>query len=383
MSAPLSYIEISKANLEHNIGEFRKRLPQGTTLVAVVKANAYGHGLKEIVSIAEPIVDAFQVDDIEELRALRAFTAKPAYVFGYVRLDDLAEAISLGATLGVYTIETISRLSAIAQKSGKIIPVHLKIDALLGRQGIVLEAVHTFIEEAKKYSHVQIEAVYSHFSNIEDTDDLDHARVQYKALMEAKLHVATHGFPDVRHHISATSGFLVEQEGNWGGTFVRLGIGMYGLWPSAQLHKRFSGSIELRPVLSWMTKLAQVKEVPAGYPIGYGLSYVASQPMKIAIVPQGYSDGYDRGFSNNSFVLIGGTVCPIVGRVAMNMFAVDVSHLQYVRQEDEAVLIGNSFGSAEDRQGKVISADMLAERIGTINYEIVARISPLLPRIMQ
>ncbi|MCU0660490.1 MAG: alanine racemase [Candidatus Pacebacteria bacterium] len=373
MSVPLSYIHISRANLEHNIGVFRKRLPADTMLVAVVKANAYGHGLKEIVSIAEPLVDAFQVDDIEELRAIRVFTAKPVYIFGYVPRGALSELVALNGILGVYDLETVSLLSTFAQKSGKVIPVHVKIDALLGRQGILIEELPMFIEKIKTYSHVALEAVYSHFSNIEDTDDLDHARKQYKVLIEAKQYAAMHGFPEVRHHISATSGFLVEQEGNWGGVFVRLGIGMYGLWPSSQLRKRFSSSITLLPVLSWMTKLAQVKEVPAGYPIGYGLSYVTAQPMKIGIVPQGYSDGYDRGFSSNGFVLVGGTSCPIVGRIAMNMFAVDVSGLAGVVEEDTVILIG-------EQGHEVVSADALAERIGTINYEIMARISPLLPR---
>ena len=163
-----------------------------------------------------------------------------------------------------------------------------------------------------------------------------------------------------------------------GGTsdLVRPGIGLYGMWPSDDLKERLGKEgLVLKPVLRWVTHIAQVKTLPAGHPVGYGLTFVTSKPTKIAVIPQGYSDGYDRGLSNKGEVLIGGTRCPVLGRVAMNMFVADVSHLESVNREDEVVLLGA-------QRGERITAEEIAGRLDTINYEITTRISPLLPRII-
>jgi alanine racemase len=376
MEKHLSFIEINSTNLRANIASFRNILPSGNRLVAVVKANAYGHGLKEILQIAEPFVDAFQVDDIEELREARNHSNKPIYVFGYVLKEHLREAVSLRGTLGVYDLEHLSLLNEIGKEMNAPITIHLKIDALLGRQGILREEVERYAEEIKKLPFIKIEAVYSHFSNIEDTDNLSHAKVQHRLLIAAKDAMHAHGFQDIWHHISATSGILVDQSQNWSGSMLRLGIGMYGLWPSRGLEIRYGSTIQLKPVLSWITHIAQVKRVPAGYPIGYGLTAVTKQETTIAVIPNGYSDGYDRKLSNNAEVIIRGEKCPILGRVAMNMFVVDVSRVSQASAEDEVHLIGTE-------EHEAITAESLAEKIGTINYEVVSRISPLLPRIIK
>lgn len=154
-----------------------------------------------------------------------------------------------------------------------------------------------------------------------------------------------------------------------------IGIGMYGLWPSEDLRVQHKDRIELKPVMRWVSHIAQIKTLPTGYTIGYGLTYTTDRPTKIAVIPQGYSDGYDRGLSNRGEVLIHGQRCQILGRVAMNMFVVDVSHLDTVSVEDEVVLLGSQGNDS-------ITAEELAERIDTINYEIVARISPFLNRVV-
>lgn len=375
MIKSLSYIELSKRNLLHNIRCFRTLIPRDAILVAVVKANAYGHGLGEIVTATKKHIDAFQVDDIEELREIRRYTNKRVLVFGHVMKTDLEEATSLGAVFGVYDKEILKQINRIGKKKKKNIEVHLKIDALLGRQGILLSEVAEYAALIKNLSFVRLGAVYAHFSNIEDTKNLSHAKRQQKQLLQAKEILHGSGFLTVIYHISSTAGLLSDVRTNWGGAYVRLGVGMYGHWPSQHLEKSFSKKIVLKPVMRWVSHLAQVKTIPAGYPVGYGLTFVSKKRMVIGIVPQGYSDGYDRGFSNNGEVLVRGICCPVIGRVAMNMFAIDVSKVRSAAVCDEVVLMGS-------QRAKEITVEAMAQRLNTINYEILARISQKLPRVV-
>jgi alanine racemase len=371
----LSKIEISKSAIINNVKILKGLLPIQSKFVCVVKANAYGHGDIEVVKILDSHVGLFQVDDIEELRRVRAVTDKPVLVLGYVSLSDLEECIRLDATLGVYNLETIKALEKIAKKLDREIIIHLKIDAFLGRQGILESDLDLFSRVLIQSKYIKLEAVYSHFSDIEDTNNIVHAEKQYEYLINIKNTLISGGFPQIKHHISATSGLLSDIKNNWNGVYARVGIGTYGLWPSGALHKRFKNKLKLTPILRLVSKVAQIKTIPKNFPVGYGQTYVSPKVMKIAVVPVGYSDGYDRGLSNNSFVLIRGLKCPLIGRVAMNMFVVDVSKLKIIKLEDEVVLIG--------KQGKAeITADDIACRIGTINYEIIARLSALLPRVI-
>lgn len=370
---PLSFLELSSSRLCANISTFKKLLSQGTCLIAVIKANAYGHGLKEVVGISQNLVEGFQVDDIEELREARKYTKKTIFVFGYIQKSDLGELVNLKGIAGVYGKDTIEVLNKVGQKLNKKIKIHLKIDALLGRQGIMPFEVEQFGKFLRTKKFIELEAVYSHFSDIEDTNNLNHAKAQYKVLLQAKDALEKIGFKNLKHHISATSGFLSDTKSNWTSCMVRLGIGMYGLWPSKKIEKKCSKSLTLKPVLRWVSHLAQVKIVPKGFPIGYGQTFKTKREMRIGVVPQGYSDGYDIGFSNNSFVLVNSQKCPVIGRVAMNMIAVDLSKVLKAEVEDEVILLG-------EQGNECITAEELADKIGTINYEIVARISSLLPR---
>jgi alanine racemase len=371
---PITKIEISRENLLHNLNQCRKNVAQGTKIAAVVKANAYGHGVREVVGVIEKEIDYFQVDDLQELIEIRQYTEKPVLVFGYVSEDQIEKAISLNAILGVYDLNIIKKIDEVSAATNKTSTVHIKIDSFLGRQGIMLDEVQNFLVEVQKLKNIKVEAVYSHFSNIEDTSNLDHAKKQFDGLMSVKKIAQENGFPEITHHISATSGIMTDsgQDGdhNWNGTIVRFGIGLYGMWPSSDLREKHEGNFELKPVLRWVTKVAQVKTIPANYPIGYGCTVITDKPKKIAVVPQGYSDGYDRLLSNKGEVLIGGARCPVLGRVAMNMFVVDVTGVD-VKMGDEVVLLG----------GK-ISAEEIAQKIDTINYEITTRIWPKLDRVV-
>ncbi|HLD21769.1 MAG TPA: alanine racemase [Patescibacteria group bacterium] len=373
MPEPLSHIEISKKNLIANVRAIRGFIGRDVSLAAVIKANAYGHGQNEVASVLEPYVDYFQVDDVEELRLLRTVTQKPTFVFGYVAKNELEESLRLNAILNIYDLERLRKVSTIARKLNITPTVHIKIDACLGRQGLLIEEVSAFLKQIKKITNVHIGGVYSHFANIEDTTDNSHALKQIETFKKAVVLFQEAGFSHIQTHISATSGILVYEKKHLQNPIVRFGIGTYGMWPSEGLQKKFHRTLALRPVMRWVSHIAQIKTVPKGYTIGYGLTYQTKRLAQIAVIPQGYSDGYDRGLSNCGKVLIGGKRCRVLGRVAMNMFVVDVSKVKNARVEDEVVLLGT--------QGQeTITAEELAKKIDTINYEITTRISPLLPR---
>ncbi|MEK7572337.1 MAG: alanine racemase [Patescibacteria group bacterium] len=392
----LSYIELSKKNLIHNF-KVLKSITKNTKIIAVIKGNAYGHGQNEIAKILEPYADYFQVNSILELRLLRKISHKKTFVLGYVQKADLFEAIKLCCILSVFSIEKLKEVNEIAKKLKIKQKVHAPIDAYLGREGFLKNELTEFFKEVKNCRNVTLTGIYAHFANIEDTrpteqsfgrvNNFTHAKKQINKYEETIKLAKKMGFKHLQTHISATSGLLVYetrllpkhreggQENKKINDFVRLGIGIYGLWPSEHIKYLYKNKMELKPVLSWKTKIAQIKNLPAGHNIGYGLTYMTYEPMKIAVIPVGYADGLDRGLSNNGKVLIKGTKCEILGRIAMNMFVVDVTHLNNVTTEEEVVIIGQQ-GDQE------ITAEEIAKKIDSINYEIVTRLSPLLPRMV-
>lgn len=374
MTRPLSYLEIEGEALRHNVRAIASLLRPGIKVAAVVKGNAYGHGQQEVTQALMDSVDYFQLDDIEELRVLRQTSQKPCLVLGYIQTADLEEALTLGCELAVYDFERLDALDAIARRLGKRATVHAKVDAYLGRQGLLLEDIERFGKEIRLRGHIHLKAAYSHFANIEDTPDFAHAQRQIDCYQQALEVLKGCGFEALGTHLSSTSGVLAYETFYGVNSLARVGIGAYGLYPSEQLAASYA-HLHLRPALRWVSHVAQVKTLPAGFPVGYGLTYVTDRETRVAIVPQGYSDGYDRGLSSKGVVLINGHRCPVIGRIAMNMFAADVTCVPHVKPEDEAVLLG---AQGEER----ITAEEIAAKIDTINYEVTTRISPLLPRTL-
>lgn len=370
----LSYIELSKENLYHNIYKFKEFLHPKTKIIAIVKANAYGHGLREIVESSKVYIYAFGVNTIEEARVVRSLTNKEIFIFGYVPLLDIEKVLELKVNLGVYNKETIQKLNIVSKRNKTVTPVYIKIDALLGRQGILVNELPSFLLYLKSLKNIRVRGLYAHFANIEDTSDFSHAQKQIDLLHIAENLLQKNGLKSVTTHISATSGVLEYEQDKGLHQYVRIGIGLYGLWPSKGIKNHWEHMVSLKPIMRWVTHVAQVKTLPKGHPVGYGLTYITQKSMRVAVIPQGYSDGYDRRLSNIGEVLIRGRRCPVLGRVAMNMFVVGVSHVPNIGLEDEVVLLGKQ-GNEE------ITIDEVAEKIGTINYEVVSRISPLLPRV--
>ena len=372
----LSYIEISKDNLIHNIKQFRDLLKGKTKLAAVIKANAYGHGDKEVAKIASPFVDYFQVDSIEEVLRVRTVTKKPILIFGFLNEDGIKKAIEINAILCAFDLIHILKINHIASNLKKKVKIHLAIDSYLGREGIMPSQVENIIKEIKNLQYIILDGVYSHFANIEDTMNSTHSNRQIDTYHKCVEVFRENGYKDINTHISATSGILVYEKGDNPHSIVRLGIGLYGMWPSEHLEYLNKKKITLKPVLKWVTHVAQVKIIPANYPIGYGLTYITKKATRIAVIPQGYFDGLTRSLSNNGSFLIKGKKAKILGRVAMNMTVVDVSHIKDVKEGDEVVIIGT-----QDKAK--ITAEAVARHMGTINYEVTTKISALLPRVIK
>ncbi|MBM3296315.1 MAG: alanine racemase, partial [Candidatus Aminicenantes bacterium] len=314
----------------------------------------------------------------EEASVLReAGLRVPVLILGYVPLDGLGEAVRLGARLTVSDERTVARLADVCRRMKKKAFLHLKVETGTHRQGIRPEDAPRLARRILARRELVLEGLSSHFANIEDTTDPSYPRKQLELYTATLAALERRGVRVPAAHMSCTASAILFPETHH--ALVRVGIGLYGLWPSKEtflscrLQKR--RPIELRPVLSWRCRVSQVKRAPRGAAIGYGGTYRTTRPSKLAVLPVGYSDGYGRALSNASFVLIRGRRAPVRGRVAMNFTVADVTDIPGVRLEDRATLIGRD---GED----ACSAEHLASLTGTIAYEVLSRISPVLPRVL-
>ncbi len=375
----LHWVEIDSSALIHNIHQFRRLIGRKRKLLATVKANAYGHGILDVSKIAlRAGADWLGVHSLEEGLMLRKEGLScPILVVGYVALEDLREAVLQDLRLTVYNFETIDRLAKVCLELGKKVSLHVKIETGTYRQGIREENVLSFIKKAQESSGLVIEGIFSHFANIEDTTDHTYARFQLEnfkriiqSLEENKINVPV-------KHTACTAAAILFPETYY--DLVRVGIGMYGLWPSKETYLscllQQREPLQLRPILSWKARIAQIKKVPQSAFVGYGCTYRTTRETVLAVLPIGYYDGYDRSLSNSSYVLVRGKRAPLRGRIAMDFIMVDITDIPGVELEDEVVLIGQD-------GDEVITADSLALLVGTINYEIVTRINPRIPRVV-
>ncbi|MEW6407375.1 MAG: alanine racemase [Patescibacteria group bacterium] len=396
-----TWIEINKSSLIKNIAQFKKIISPKVKFCAVVKSNAYGHGLSEVAKICqENGADWLGVDSIDEALILKkAGVAKlPILILGYVPLARLFEAVTNQFRLTVYNKETILALveipnskfqipnksqiqnfkiqnkSKIKNLKSEIINVHIKVETGTSRQGVLEKDILDFVRLIKKYPQINIEGLSTHFANIEDTTDHSYAMMQLERFKRIVALLEKNGISIPIKHTACSAATILFPQTHF--DMVRVGISMYGLWSSRETRVSANSlrRINLQPALIWKTKIAQIKELETGTPISYGLTEKLSRDSKLAILPVGYWDGYDRGLSSIGNVLVGGKRCKVLGRVCMNMIIVDVTDVSDVKIEDEAVLLGKQ-GNEE------ISADEIAQKIGTINYEVVTRINPLIKRV--
>ncbi len=371
-----TWVEISKDALIHNIGVFKKCVGGNVKIAAVVKANAYGHDISKIVPLLKNKVDVLAVDNIDEAVIVRTIdSSTPVLILGYITLANLIRAIDNNISFVVYNIETLKKIVSLKLK--KPARIHLKIETGLNRQGIQKKDLLVFLNFIKKNQNIFIlEGVSTHFANIEDTLDPVFAKKQLADFKEALINIKKEGFYPPLIHSSASAGTFLYPETHF--TMVRVGFGIYGWWSSLETRVSLlsrNKKIVLKPVMTWKSIIVQIKTISTGESVGYGQTWFASRKTKIGVIPVGYSDGYDRRLSNIGRIIVNGKYASVIGRVAMNMVVVDITDIKNVKLEDEVALLGNMAGLK-------ISADEIAKKIGTINYEVVSRINPLLPRVV-
>ena len=376
MTRGASWIEIDRRRLSSNVSAFRSLMDPDCALMIVVKANAYGHGLSEVAPLVAGEADWLGVNSLDEALALDGLgIEKPIAILGYTPESRAGEVVGHGFHQVVFRLDSAESLSQAAREANRSAQVHIKVETGTHRLGVPVSELENFLGELGKLPSLRVEGMYTHFANIEDTLDPSFAELQLQRFREALEISKRAGIEPRLVHAAATAGVLLYPETHF--SMVRIGIGAYGVWPSREtrLVSRERGKeVALEPVLSWKARIVQIKDVAAGDYIGYGLTHQAPRRMQVAVIPVGYYEGLDRKLSNTGRALVRGHTAPMVGRVAMNMAVLDVTATG-ASAGDEVVLIGK-----QDR-GE-IAVEELAEKTGTIPYEVLARIHPFLPRVV-
>ncbi len=377
-SAASHWIEIDAVALRNNVSVFRSVLTPRTALAAVVKANAYGHGLEAVTSAVSSSVDWFAVHSADEARALRALGVRhPVLIMGFVPHDGL-DGLDGDVHVVVSTPEVLESLASYRARRGVSLPVHLKVETGTHRQGIHPDRLPELCRAAGRHG-LEVVGLSTHFANIEDTLEHEFARRQLQRFQDAVGAVSRAlGAEPPWIHAACSAAVLLFRQTDF--TLARVGIGMYGHWPSRET--RLSWILEhgrnglgLSPALTLKSTVGQINRVETGGTVGYGRSWEALRPTRLAVLPTGYADGYPRALGNRARVLVHGVPAPVVGRVCMNITMVDVTDVPEVEVGDEVILVG---GSADPR----IPVEELAGLIGTINYELLAGLSPAIQRIL-
>lgn len=373
-----TWVEINSRALTNNIEALRSLLTPEARFCAVVKANAYGHGLKEVAAIARiASVDTFAVDAIDDALSLREdHPSALILVMGYTMFDRYKDALRNNIHLTLYDKEGIEHAQRVGTELARPFPIHVKIETGTNRQGVLPQDQEDIIRLLGRSNMVHVEGISTHFANIEDSRNPEYATEQFMKFQEVIRRFTAVGIDPTWKHCACSAAIILYPQTHL--NFVRAGISMYGLWPSELVEDRVRGQgfpCDLQPVLTWKSRIAQVKSVNMGAPIGYGLTEVMKRSGRLAVIPVGYWDGYDRRLSSKGEVLIQGTRCKVLGRVCMNMMMVDVSQVAQPQKENEVILLGT------DGRHR-ISADDLANHCGTICYEIVTRLNPMLPRLV-
>ncbi len=374
------WVEVSESAYAANLRFFRELIGPRVELSAVVKSNAYGHGLETVAALAARHgADSYCVHSLDEaLRLRHAGFAQDVLIMGPVPPARLGEVVAEAFRLVLFDRRSARRLAELTAGGERRVRVHLKLETGTYRQGIDGDELGWFIDFLRGHPRLVVDGAYTHFANIEDTTSHDYAERQLERFGLATRRLRAAGVEPATCHAACSAATLVVPRTHF--EMVRLGISQYGLWSSKETYLSYrlehpGEEAVLRPVLSWKTRITQLKKVPAGCYVGYGCTYQTTRDSRIAVLPIGYADGYDRRLSNQAWVLVRGRRAPVRGRVCMNLTMVDVTDVPGVELGDEVVLLG--------RQGdQQITADHLAALAGTINYELVTRINWDLPRIV-
>lgn len=371
MSANRIEALIDLDNIVRNLEAFKSNINADTRIMAVIKADGYGHGAVRIAKKIEKLdyLYGFCVATAEEAIELRdAWITKPILILGYTFKEDYELLIRNNIILTVFTDEMLNEISETARLLNMNASVHIKVDTGMSRIGIKPDAEGLeFVKRVNKKENISLEGMFTHFARADEYDKTK-AYEQLNKYIAFSTKIEDEGISIPIKHCSNSAGIIELREANL--NVVRAGITLYGLWPSNEVSKDI---IPLYPVMKLISHVSYVKELEPGCEISYGGTYKVESKMKVATVPCGYADGIPRGLSNKGFVLVHGIKAPIVGRVCMDQFMIDVSNIDNVNVRDEVVIIGN--------QGELnISAEEVGDISGRFNYELVCDISKRVPR---
>lgn len=377
-----SRIELSQSALKKNINFIRKKLGEHPRISSVVKANAYGHGILEIVPMLEKCgVNHFSVasaHEAEEVMMAKAASSK-VMIMGILYESDLQWAIENGIEFYVFNYERLPKVVEIAQQLQKKALVHLEVETGANRTGLQASDFGKTIKFLKANQQwITFEGLCTHFGGAESMANKFKIDQQLKRYKEFLSELKRMNFMPNYRHIACSAAILAFPETHY--DMVRAGVITYGFWPSPEmyyLHLQEAGKMKDNPfqrIISWKTDVMDIRNVRNGEFIGYGTAYQATKDMKVAVLPLGYSNGYPRGLSNQGHVLIHGKKCPIVGLINMNLFMVDISHLENVKVGDEVVLIGR-------QKNNVINVSSFTHVTHLLNNEMLSRLPAAIPRI--
>lgn len=364
------WIEVDLDAIRHNVTAIKGLLNPGCQVMAVVKSQAYGHGM---VPVARAAVEAgatwLGVSRVREAVQLRnANLDSRILILGPVAKAEISTVVSRELTATVVSDEIAKALSGSAVAEGRRVPVHIKMDTGLSRYGVPFEKVREIARLAAGLPGLQLEGLFSHFATA-DEEDGSYSAVQMENLKTAREELERDGFSFPLVHMAASGGILGVSNSHL--DMVRLGLSLYGLYPAPHM----VGKPPLAPALSMHSCIARIIDLHPGQSVGYGRTFIASQAILAALVPVGYADGLPRSHSNRGYVLINGQRAPLIGRVSMDQCVADISACGAVRVGDPVIVIG--------QQGQeCISCDEFAERSGTITYEVITSLGYRVPRVL-
>lgn len=364
-----AWAEIDLDAIAHNVRSIRGLLGNQVQLMAVVKANAYGHGAVQVARAAlEAGASKLAVACVDEAIQLRRAGVREAIlILGYVPPWQTEQVLENELQITLSTWELASSLSARATALGLQATVHVKVDTGFGRFGLLPEEVLDFVRRLRSLPSLHLEGLWTHFATADERDK-SYTRRQLATYLDTLKALNEAGVSIPCRHVANSAATMEMPETHL--DMVRCGIALYGLYPSAEVER----TVDLKPAMSLKARVGRIRVLPAGSSISYGRTYITHQPTRVALVPFGYADGFHRSLSNRGSVLVGGRSVSVVGRVCMDQFVVNVQDVSKVKPDDEVVLIGH-------QGGEQLTAEEVALAAGTINYEVVCSVSARVPRL--
>lgn len=366
------YARIDLDAIVSNMERMKARMDDDVKIMAVIKADGYGHGAVQIAEMLEnySYIWGFAVATLDEAIVLRAENiTKPILVLGCVFPDQYMEMLKNDIRMNVYTEEMAESISQMAAQIGKTAHMHIKLDTGMGRLGFdITEQSLDAIERISKMKNVDMEGIFTHFAKADETDKA-FTKLQIERFLKMRDALQQRDVTFTYEHCANSAAIIDVPQADM--NLVRAGISTYGLYPSEDVDK---SQLRLKPAMSLKSHVAFVKEIEKGTPVSYGGTFVAEHKMRVATIPVGYADGYPRSLSNQGYVLIRGKRAPIIGRICMDQFMVDVTEIEGVSFGDKVTMIGTD-------GNETITVEMLGDMSGRFNYEFICDLGKRIPRV--